>query len=100
MLMNLHLLIIFFTIFLDFYNLGLIYPIFSSLVYEGNGSLVAANASEFYKNVLFSFLIAAFPLGQFLGAPIIGQLSDLCGRRKLLIASLIGTSATLLICAW
>lgn len=89
---------IFLTIALDFFNLGLIYPIFSSLVFEGNGGLVALSASEFYKNVLFALLISAFPFGQFLGAPIIGQLSDHYGRRHLLVLSLIGTVATLLVC--
>lgn len=90
---------IFLTIFLDFFNLGLIYPIFSSLVFEGSGNLIPLDASEFYKNMIFGFLIAAFPFGQFLGAPILGQLSDHHGRRKLLIISLFGTVFTLLICA-
>lgn len=89
---------IFFTIFLDFFNLGLIYPIFTSLVFEGSGEIIRLNASDFYKNTAFGFLIAAFPFGQFLGAPLIGHLSDQYGRRKLLIISLIGTVATLLIC--
>lgn len=90
---------IFFTIFLDFFNLGLIYPLFTSLVFEGNGELIALNSSEFFKTAIFGFLISSFPFGQFLGAPIIGQLSDQYGRRKLLILSLIGTVATLFICA-
>lgn len=88
-----------FTIFMDMFNLGLIYPIFTSLIFEGNGDLVSANSSEFYKNALFGLLISLFPFGQFLGAPVIGQLSDQYGRRKLLIISLIGTVITLLVCS-
>lgn len=91
--------IMLFTIFLDMFNLGLIYPIFTSLVFEGNGGLIPENASEFYKNALFGVLIALFPLGQFLGAPVIGQLSDQYGRRRLLMITLIGTSLTLFMCA-
>lgn len=87
------------TICLDFFNLGLIYPIFSSLIFQENSLLIPAFASEFYKNTIFGILIAAFPFGQFFGAPVIGQLSDHHGRRKLLIISLIGTVATLLMCA-
>lgn len=90
---------LFFTIFVDFFNLGLIYPLFTSLVFEGQGSLIPLDASSFYKNCVFGLLIAAFPFGQFLGAPYIGQLSDRHGRRKLLLLSLLGTIATLLICA-
>lgn len=73
------------TIFLDFFNLGLIYPIFSSLIFEGNGGLLSPDTSEFFKNAVFGILIAAFPLGQLFGAPIIGELSDHYGRRKLLL---------------
>lgn len=89
---------IFFTIFLDFFNLGLIYPLFTSLVFEGNGNLIPLESSAFYKNAMFGVLVAVFPFGQFLGAPAIGHLSDQYGRRKLLILSLIGTVATLFIC--
>jgi len=95
---NWALITVFFTIFLDFFNLGLIYPLFTSLIFEGNGGLIAADASVFYKNTLFGFLIAAFPLGQFVGAPFIGYLSDQQGRRKLLLLSLIGTATTLFTC--
>lgn len=94
------LVIVLFTIFLDIFNLGLIYPIFTSLVFEGNGGLVPPDSSEFYKNAIFGVLISLFPFGQFLGAPIIGQFSDHFGRRKLLIITLMGTVITLLICAF
>src|SRR5581483_4855496 len=90
--------IIFLTIFLDFFNLGLIYPIFSSLIFESQGEIISPSATEFFKNFLFGVLITAFPIGQFLGAPILGKLSDQYGRRKLLIFSLVGTVATLLLC--
>lgn len=91
--------VVFLTIFLDFFNLGLIYPIFTSLIFEGNGEFITTNSSDFFKNSVFGLLIAAFPFGQFIGAPIIGQLSDQYGRRKLLTLSLIGTALTLFICA-
>jgi DHA1 family tetracycline resistance protein-like MFS transporter len=86
------------TIGLDFFNLGLIYPLFTFLIFEEGSSFLASGASEFQKNILFGLLMAAFPFGQFFGATIIGHLSDSYGRRKLLIFSLIGTVATLLLC--
>ena len=90
---------IFFTIFLDFFNLGLVYPLFTTLIFENHGSLISLDSSEFYKNAVFGFLIASFPFGQFLGAPVIGYLSDQYGRRQLLMITLFGTSATLFLCA-
>ena len=95
---NLVLVAIFFTIFLDFFNLGLIYPLFTALIFEGDGGMLS-HASDFSKNTVFGLLIAAFPFGQFLGAPGIGHLSDQFGRRRLLIYSLMGTVATLSVCA-
>lgn len=88
------------VIFLDFFNLGLIYPIFSSIIFEGDGGLLAHGASEFYKNAIFGVLVGAFPFGQLFGAPVIGQLSDFYGRRKLLLFSLMGTVITLLLSAF
>jgi len=95
---NLLIATIFFTIFLDFFNLGLIYPIFAFLVFEENGGLISLDSSEFYKNAIFGVLVASFPFGQFFGAPVVGRLSDQYGRRKILMISLIGTMFTLLIC--
>lgn len=92
--------VIFLTIALDFFNLGLIYPIFSSLIFEGNGVFIQPSASEFHKNALFGVLISAFPLGQFFGAPVLGHFSDSYSRRKLLLISLFGAIATLLLCAY
>lgn len=86
------------TIGLDFFNLGLIYPLFTSLIFEGSNLLIPADSSDFYKNALFGILNAAFPFGQFFGAPVIGHLSDYYGRRRLFVISLIGTVVTLLIC--
>ncbi|MEX0896061.1 MAG: MFS transporter [Patescibacteria group bacterium] len=42
-----------------------------------------------------SFLFASFSLFQFLATPIIGRLSDIYGRRPLLLLSLLGTSLSL-----
>ena len=42
--------------------------------------------------VLLGILIAIYPLGQFLSTPILGQLSDKYGRKKILGISLLGTA--------
>src|ERR1700691_4314162 len=42
-------------------------------------------------------LLAAFSAAQFVGAPILGRLSDRVGRKPLLIASLAGTAAASLL---
>ena len=46
-----------------------------------------------------SLLTTAYSLSQFLGTPILGQLSDRWGRRPLLVISLLGTVASNLLAA-
>lgn len=46
-----------------------------------------------------SLLTTAYSLSQFLGTPVLGQLSDRWGRRPLLVISLLGTVASNLVAA-
>ena len=46
-----------------------------------------------------SLLTTAYSLSQFVGTPVLGQLSDRWGRRPLLVASLLGTVASNLLAA-
>jgi MFS family permease len=43
--------------------------------------------------------VAAFPIGEVIGSPIFGDLSDSIGRKKILIGGHIGSILSLLICA-
>lgn len=78
------------TYFLDNFGLALIYPIFTPLMIESEHSLVAQGTSFFERTILLGFLIAAFPLAQFFGAPIIGQFSDRFGRKKAFCITILG----------
>ncbi len=81
------------TIFLDMLGIGILIPVIPLLL--------ADPASAYYLlptgwtiddgYILLGFLTASYPLAQFLAAPILGQLSDRYGRKKVLVLSLIGT---------
>ncbi len=46
--------------------------------------------------LMIGFISAAYPLGQFIGAPILGRFSDRFGRKPLLLFSIAGTFLSLL----
>jgi|SRR3989344_1493074 len=93
--------VILFTIFVDLIGFGIIIPIIPQLL--------ANPASEFYLlgegqtlkqgYILLGYLTAIFSIAQFLAAPILGQLSDRFGRKKILAISLAGTSISYVIFA-
>jgi DHA1 family tetracycline resistance protein-like MFS transporter len=94
MFKNKTILIIFFTIFIDLLGVGILIPVIPLLF--------ASPLSEFYilpdglsiksGYLLLGLLVAVYPIGQFLSTPILGQLSDIYGRKKILAISLAGTS--------
>jgi DHA1 family tetracycline resistance protein-like MFS transporter len=80
------------TYFLDNFGLAIIYPIFTPLLLSAKNSLVSDTTPLFTRTLLLGLLIAAFPLAQFFGAPLIGQFSDRFGRKKAFYITILGTS--------
>lgn len=74
--------------FIDLMGLGLVYPMFASMLYQGDCHLLADDASETVRGACLGLLLAAMPITQFFSAPILGILSDQKGRRKILIPAL------------
>jgi MFS family permease len=44
-------------------------------------------------------LLAAYPLAQFFGAPLLGSVSDRIGRKPVLLFSIVGTGASFVVLA-
>jgi DHA1 family tetracycline resistance protein-like MFS transporter len=75
--------------FLDFVGLGLVYPMFSSMLFDHSLALLPANTSEGVRGMWLGVLLAMLPFTQFFTAPIWGALSDSKGRKKPLAWSLV-----------
>ncbi len=69
----------------------------SMALLESNSGLVGITASATDRNLLIGGLIGTYTLCQFLTTPILGDLSDSFGRRKLLLVTTLGTSAGMLL---
>ena len=82
---------LFCIIFIDLVGVGILIPVLAPLFLDPAASIVPASWSNEARNIALGFLIAAYPLAQFFGSPILGTLSDKHGRKRLLSLSLMGT---------
>ena len=80
------------------------YLIFPPLFLSDAYSFLEPSTSQAMRSVWLGIALAAYPLGQFIGSPLLGSLSDQYGRRKLLALSLlvcsVATLATALSLIW
>ena len=72
---------IFFVVFISMIGFGLIMPLMPFYVGKYGGS-----------QFLVGLLVATYAAAQFVGAPLLGRLSDRMGRRPILVVSMAGTA--------
>ena len=72
---------IFLVVFIVMLGFGLLMPLLPYYVTEYGGNAL-----------LLGLLMSSYAAAQFVGAPLLGRLSDRMGRRPILIASLSGTT--------
>jgi DHA1 family tetracycline resistance protein-like MFS transporter len=85
---------IFLTIFIDLLGIGILFPVIPQLLAnpESPEYLLPASMTLAQGFVILGLLSASYPIAQFVAAPILGQLSDIRGRRPILLISLCGTA--------
>ncbi|MGI9533531.1 MAG: MFS transporter [Thermodesulfobacteriota bacterium] len=71
-----------------FIGYSMMVTLFPPMLLLDNGFLDPATAKS-TKTILIGTLLALYPLGQFLGSPVIGALSDRFGRKRVLLITLI-----------
>lgn len=86
-------------LFLGYFGFSLGIPVFPSLFVGDTPFAAIASYSLSTKRILLGVLFTMYPLGQFIGNPILGALSDKYGRRPMLLISLAGVTPMFLACS-
>jgi DHA1 family tetracycline resistance protein-like MFS transporter len=73
---------------------GIMSPVLPGLITEFEGGDPAAGAH------MFGWILGAFAVMQFFGAPVLGVLSDRFGRRKVILMTLAGSALDYLVMGW
>ena len=77
--------ILFVTLFLDMIGTGMVFPIIPILLTDSSSpAFLLHGASTSMQFLIAGLLTGVFGLMQFIAAPILGELSDVYGRKKLL----------------
>jgi DHA1 family tetracycline resistance protein-like MFS transporter len=79
--------LVLFVVFLDEMGMGLVYPMFSSMLFLPSG-MFSSMASDTIRSFYLGLLLAAPGIAAFFSGPILGALSDQKGRRPLYIITL------------
>jgi DHA1 family tetracycline resistance protein-like MFS transporter len=96
------LLVILSVVFLDLVGIGILIPVVPILLAGPRSPFYLLPAGYTIQTgyILLGWLVAIYPLCQFLAAPVLGQLSDRYGRRRLLGISVTGTCISYIIFAF
>jgi len=80
------------VVFAGFVGYSLMITVFTPMLLRSDSPLMAASDPMAKRTMLLGFLLCLYPLGQFIGSPIMGSLSDRFGRKPVLMISLTVTT--------
>jgi DHA1 family tetracycline resistance protein-like MFS transporter len=80
------------VIFIAFCGYGMMVTIFVPMLMHDSSGFLDASVTRSTRVILGGILLALYPLGQLIGAPVIGSLADKFGRKRVLSITLIFTT--------
>jgi len=80
------------VVFVGFVGYSLMITVFTPMLLRSDSPMIAAGDPMSKRTVLLGLLLCLYPLGQFLGSPVMGSLSDRFGRKPVLLISLSVTT--------
>lgn len=83
---------LFLVITVDTMGIGFVWPLFGPLFTGKDTTLFTSAVSMEWRNILYGITIGVANLAAFFSAPILGDLSDYVGRRRVIVFCLLGTA--------
>ncbi len=80
------------VVFAGFVGYSLMITVFTPMLLRSGSPLIADSDPMSKRTMLLGVLLCLYPLGQFIGSPIMGSLSDRFGRKPVLLISLTVTT--------
>lgn len=90
---------LFLLLIIETMSFGVIFPVLGPLFLDKTGAIVDPSTSLFLRQLFYGLSLGIFSFTMLLGAPVLGDISDRWGRKKVLIAALLGSAVGLVICA-
>jgi len=78
-----------FVLIIDALIMGIVFPMMGALFINPHLAIVSPHTSLIARDILYSVTMGIFFLFTIIGAPFLGDLSDIIGRRKVLLISLV-----------
>jgi DHA1 family tetracycline resistance protein-like MFS transporter len=88
------------AIIVDSLGFGLVYPLFADLLSPGSTSVLNPETSIQLRQLILSIGFMMYPLGLFFGTSYLGDLSDIVGRKKVLLICMGGLFFSFLLMAF
>jgi MFS transporter, DHA1 family, tetracycline resistance protein len=88
---------LYFAYFSDYFSWGAAIAFLASYITNGNTPF---KTLLWDADISLGIAYAAFPIGEVIGSPILGDLSDWIGRKKVLVWGLWASILSMTLCAW
>lgn len=85
------------VILLDVAGIILVLPVLAPLILQPDHSIIPKDTSLLMRDFFYGFSLGVFPLFMFFSTPILGELSDRFGRKKILLLCLIISAVSYMI---